>query len=277
MTRLSPSPAQQLAPVVPLSEFEVEEFLSGFNVDQHWHSHTSSELVTSFRSLSGETQRLLVRGLESGLLDSGFVTQALDIFGFVVLGKWDETGDYESLVEATAIADSRLFSSLLVMEHLGSSLNSLGHSVGAHYMWAEMVLNEFVDVSETEYPDPEDFRLSTAEDVAEVAAITTYVAVDGFLHDRELERHNRDDRSILVVMVPDIFPRCSEDEGNHCDSIVLQHPELERKLRGRSIEEYKAALAFVRERGWSGFTVDDEEFSLEHLAGTHAALSKGCL
>jgi hypothetical protein len=220
---------------------------------------------------------LLARGLESGLLSGEFVIQALDVLGFVVLTEWDESGDYESLAEATAIADSRLFSSLLVLEHLGLSLDPLKHAVNARYMWAEMVLNGFVDVSKAEYPDPEDFRLSTVEDVAAVAAITTYVAVDGFLHDEELEKHNRDARDSLVVRVPDIFPRRSEGQGNHCDSIVVQHPELERKLRGRSIEDYKAALAFVRERGWAGFTVEDEEFSLEHLADTHAALSDGCL
>jgi hypothetical protein len=273
----SSSPAKQLVSVVPLSEREGEEFLAGFDMGQYWHSHTDLELVKCFRGLSGQSQRLLVRGFDCGRLNHDFVIQVLDIFGFVLFGEWDDTGDYESFSEATTIADSRIFSSLLVLEHLGSTLDSLGHQDKAHYMWAEMVLNEFVDVSETKYPESEDFRLSTMEDVAEVAAITTYVAVDGFLHNQELADHNRDYRDSLVVMVPDIFPRSSEDEGNHCDYIVVQHPELEHKLRGRSLEDYKAALAFVRERGWAGFTVEDEGFSLEHLAGTHAALSDGCL
>lgn len=278
MTRTSSSPPQQVEPILPLSEREVEEFLAEFDMNQCWHSHTTDELMVSFRRLSGESQRLLVRGLESGLLPTSLVIHVLDIFSFVVLTDWDETGEYESSAEATAIAEARIFSSLLVLEHLGPSLDSLGHPVNAHYMWAEMALNGFVDVSEDDYPEPEDFRLSAMDDVAEVAAITTYVAVNGFLHNQELAEHNFDShRNSLVMMVPDIFPRRSEDDGNHCDSIAVQHPELERKLRGRSLEDYKAAQAFVRERGWSGFTVEDEEFSLEHLAGTHAALADGRL
>lgn len=276
MTTTSPS-VRQLAPVVPLTSGEADTFLDSLVFDKNTVIHTVDQLNDAFRQLSAECQRLLARNVESGVISDHFVHKRLDEFCItLLLMEWDETGEYESLAEAKAIFDNRTYSTLLVLEHLGSSLDSLGHSSGVLCMWAEMILNEFVDVDEEEYPEAAAYRLSKMEDVAAIAALTTYTASDAVLHDEELLANNRDTSDILVKHIGDMYPRCSDEQGVHIYKIAVQHPELELRLRGRSLSDYESAMRFVRARGLVETSIEDAGYVLDSLK-MNRPLSSGVL
>jgi hypothetical protein len=259
-----------------LTSGEVDTFLDSLAFDKNTVIHAADQINDAFRKLSPECQCLLARNVESGVISDYFVHKRLDEFCLTLFREWDESGEYESLAEAKAIFDNRTYSTLLVLEYLGSSLDSLGHSPSTLCMWAEMILNEFVDADEEEYPEAAAYRLSSIEDVAAVAALTTYVAVDGVLHDEELLAHSRDTSDTLVKHIGDVYPRCADDQGVHIYKIAVQHPELELKLRGRSLSDYESALRFVRARGLVETSIEDAEYVLESLKMTRP-LSNGVL
>lgn len=275
----TPSQPDQLGVVAHLSDGEVDAFLGSLAYAPEV-TYTLEQLHDAFRKLNCETQLLLVRGVENGSFDSSFVYRQLGMFCYLLHGfAWGEPMDeYISLGEAATIFDNQMYSSLTVLDYFGSVLSSLGHDPLLVYVRVEGVLNAYVDVPGNDFPEISTFRLATEADIAAVASIATYVLVDEYIYSEDDK--SLDDADFLVERSGYACSRCPEDDvegdGMGFDTYSVMHPELEKMLRGRTLEEYEAALRFVRERGIVENSVSVAEFVMEQVATiSHSLMSGG--
>lgn len=262
---------QQVVDAPKLDDEEVDQFLSLVSLMFYEEEgETIKQVEGWFRSMSGASQRLLVRGHSSGFLSAEFVNNEMRFFDESVLDMdWLGTGRYASLLEAFDFYDARLSSVLLAWERLGSSLEPLGLSLSGLRQLAGWVLNGYKG-----YSSAAGLRVSAMSDVESLADLITYCAVDAKV-EKEL-RLGFDGRGVIVDLDFDVFPLANEEVGQNSTSAKVVHGELEGLLRGRSLDEYLMANWFVRERAL-GNSSEEAQYVVEHLAVESRPMSDGFL